>query len=361
MFRSRPVSFSVQQALAAVAVGAAFIGLSITAHARSDAPVSNAATQAKAVNGVSETSAAFQQVPGFYRQQIGNLQVTALLDGVIWLPHETVKGVEAPQLSALLAADFVPTRPEGIQTALNAFLVRRGERLMLVDAGAAQCFGPTTGKLLENLRASGTAPESITDVLLTHAHPDHVCGLVDSEGKAVFRNATVWLPGAEADFWLSAETRAKAPTEQQKYFDMAVKAMKPYDEAGRLKRFVDGDALPPGTRVFKTPGHTPGHVSWLIDGADEQAEKAASRNSLLVWGDIVHFHSLQFEHPRIWAGFDAVPETAVKSRLGIMTRAEEQGWWIAGAHLPFPGIGHVADNGKAWRWVPTEFSPVEKP
>ncbi|MDO4904016.1 MAG: MBL fold metallo-hydrolase [Lautropia sp.] len=327
-------------------------------------------------------SGSFAQVPGFYRQQIGVLQVTALLDGFLSIEHKYVQGMRAARARAMLQRSFVPNGAQGIQTAVNAFLVRRDDRLMLIDTGARDCLGPGTGELPKNLQAAGVNPDAITDVLLTHAHPDHVCGLVGADGRPVYVNATVWIPAAEADFWMSAERKAKASKDDQGAFDAAAGALAPYQEAGRLKRFVDGDALPPGVKALKTPGHTVGHVSWLIDGAsvgeragtgstkgrrsgpatEEQRVRvrnlAAAREKLLVWGDIVHFHAIQFEQPGVWTGFDTTPKVAIQSRRRMLARASQQGWWVAGAHLPFPGIGHVVAERKAYRWLPTEFGAL---
>lgn len=355
MFRSLPVSFSVQQVLASLALGAAVAAMSPGAIARSEvtSAASDAADAARAALGAVQGTTAFEQVPGVFRQQIGSLQVTALLDGVSWLPHATVQGIKPAQARAMLRQDFVPTNAQGMHTAVNAFLVRRGDRLMLVDAGAGQCFGPGTGKLAQNLKAAGVNPSDITDVLLTHAHPDHVCGMVSADGKAVFGKAKVWISKTEADYWLSAEQKAKMPKEAQSSFDHAVKALDPYQQADRLIRVADGDELPAGVEMIATPGHTPGHVSWLFDGGNN--------DKLLAWGDIIHFHAIQFEQPRVYAKFDSDPKVAIPSRQRIMARAARERWWVAGGHLPFPAIGHVATQGKAYRWVPTEFGPVVTP
>ncbi len=340
-------------------------------------------------------SSAFEQVPGVFRQQVGTLQVTALLDGFLPIPHAMVQGIRPARAQAMLKRGFVPEEGDSIRTAVNTFLVRRGDRLMLFDTGARDCLAPTAGVLPQSLRAAGVNPDAITDVLLTHAHPDHVCGLVDKDGHRVFVNARVWVSATEADFWMNAAQKAKAPQDAQPFFDNARIALETYQSAGRLERFGERDALPPGVKALKTPGHTIGHVSWLIDGAvasgstqdgagqdaaraDDSAADAgkrragpatpaqkaqlrdldAARDQLLVWGDIVHFHAIQFEQPGVWAGFDATPKVAVQSRRTIMARAAQQGWWVAGAHLPFPGIGHVLPARKAYRWAPAEFGPV---
>lgn len=362
-----------------------------------------------------------QQVPGVYRLQLGQLQVTALLDGFLPIPEKTVQGIGRAELNAALKRAHVPQFTAaplgtGMQTAVNAFLVRRGERLMLVDTGAGTCFGTSTGRLLQTMQAAGVDPVAVTDVLLTHAHPDHICGLLKPDGTEAFPQATVWLPDDEATYWLDEREMARAPEDMRAAFGMAAKALAPYSKDGRVRRVVPGAAsarpsssragerasgqaeasaseeradasapersapertaapasgesatetghqamhrasfgihrvterdLPPGVTLVTTHGHTPGHASWLVD------------SRLLLWGDIVHYHAVQFARPVVYSSFDSIPAQAIASRKRLFVEAARQDWWVGGAHLPFPGLGHVIPQGKGYRWIPGEFSPL---
>ncbi|MQP75813.1 MBL fold metallo-hydrolase [Stenotrophomonas sp. MYb238] len=291
-----------------------------------------------------------QQVPGIYHQQIGDLQVTALFDGTVALPRQALTGLDAGAVTRLLEQGYVPEDGKGLQTAVNAYLVQRGEHLTLVDTGAAQCFGPGLGQVLGNLRAAGYDPADVDDVLLTHAHPDHLCGLLDAQGEAAFANATVWLSQADAAYWLDPASEAGAPQPLRFAFPMARSAVAPYAAAGRLRHFAAGDALPAGVTALDSHGHTPGHVSWKIDSGDGR--------QLLVWGDVVHFHAVQFAQPDASYEADSDRAAAIASRRRMMADAAAGRWWVAGAHLPFPGIGHVRREGEAFAWVPGEFSPL---
>ncbi|MDO5102604.1 MAG: MBL fold metallo-hydrolase [Lautropia sp.] len=336
--------------------------------AQADSATGQTASSATVTENTPQPASAFVQVPGVYRQQIGQLQVTALLDGTLWLPAEVMKGLSGKTVQTMLREMHVPKQADGSQLAINVLLVRRGDRLMLVDAGSGRCMGDGVGKLLENLKHAGVSPEQITDVLLTHAHPDHVCGLLGEGDRAVFGKATLWLSDREGTYWLSDRQKRRAPKDAQPYFDMAVKALQPYQAAGRLKLFAEKDQLPPGVTALQTPGHTPGHVSWLIDGAEKSPPRPSVRQrakqapyQLLVWGDIVHMHAVQFAQPGAWLAFDVDPEQAIKTRKRMLARASQNGWWVAGAHLPFPGIGHVAKDRQGYRWLPAEFGPVIQP
>lgn len=290
-----------------------------------------------------------QQVPGVYHQQIGTLQVTALFDGTVALGRQELVGIEPAAVTRLLDHRYVPEDGKGLQTAVTAYLVRRGTHLTLVDTGTAQCFGPGLGQVLGNLRAAGYDPAEVDDVLLTHAHPDHLCGLLDAHGQAAYPNATVWLSQADADYWLNPASEAAAPQGVRFAFALARQAVAPYDAAGKVKRFTAGQALPTGVTALDSHGHTPGHVSWQLDGGTQQ---------LLVWGDIVHFHAVQFAEPTASYEADSDRTAAITSRRAMMAKAADHGWWVAGAHLPFPGLGHVRHEGEAFAWVPGEFAPL---
>ncbi|KLI99899.1 MBL fold metallo-hydrolase [Luteimonas sp. FCS-9] len=304
------------------------------------------------LSSVSAAGAADAQVPGFQRHDIGTLRVTALFDGVVALPRQQLHGLAPGQVARLLDGRYVPESADGLQTAVNAYLVERDGRRLLVDAGTAQCFGDALGQVPRNLAAAGIDPASIDDVLLTHAHPDHMCGVLAADGAPAFANATLWLSAADAAWWLDPAHAADAPEMVRPAFAMAQRAAAPYAARGRLRRFSPGDALPAGVRALDSRGHTPGHVSWLIDGgADAQ---------LLVWGDIVHYHAVQFARPEASYEADSDPAAAIASRRRLLAEAATRGWWVAGAHLPFPGLGHVRRDGDGHAWAPVEFAPVPR-
>lgn len=293
-----------------------------------------------------------RQVAGVHHQAIGDLRVTALFDGLVPLARAELSGIDEAGKQALLASRHVPETAQGLQTAVNAYLVQRGDVLTLVDAGTARCFGPGLGHVLENLRSAGYTPEQVDQVLITHAHPDHLCGLLDAQGREAFPKATVWLARADADYWLDPATETRADTRAmfRPLFKMARDAVAPYRAAGRLRLFTDGERLPEGVRGLASPGHTPGHTSFLFDAGAGQA--------LLVWGDIVHYHAVQFARPDASFEADLDRGQAIASRRALMAQVADGGWWLAGAHLPFPGLGHVRRDDDAFAWVPAEFSPL---
>src|SRR5690606_6657987 len=170
-------------------------------------------------------------------------------------------GIAESDIRAMLAGLFVPTTKDGVQTAVNGYLVNTGKDLILVDAGAAACFGPTLGGMHDSLRSAGYKPEQISKVFLTHLHGDHACGIT-KDGKMAFPNATVYVSRDEAAHWLNKETAAKAPKEAQPFFEFAQKAVAPYEVAGKLRQFAAGEPLAEGVASLALPGHTPGHEGY---------------------------------------------------------------------------------------------------
>lgn len=286
------------------------------------------------------------QVPGYYRMQLGQIEVTALYDGAIKLDTKLLKNTNEKEVQQLLARLFV--KGPAVQTAVNAYLINTGSKLVLVDAGAAKLFGPTLGNIVNNLKAAGYAPEQVDAVLATHLHGDHVNGLIDADGKAIFTNAEIWAAQADHDFWLSEEVAAKAPKEMQGFFKMARDAAAPYRAAGKWKTFTSDQELLPGISSLAANGHTPGHSAYLIGSGEEK---------LLIWGDIVHNHAVQFARPQVAIEFDNDRKAAVATRKQIFARAAKEKLLVGGMHLPFPGIGHVRKESKGYSWVPVEFAP----
>lgn len=288
------------------------------------------------------------QVPGYYRMALGDMEVTALYDGYIDLDAKILTGIAASDVQGLIARMFLESTP-GVQTAVNAFLIHTGTHLVLVDAGAAGAFGPTLGGIAANIRSAGYDPAQVDAVLLTHLHGDHAAGLLTPDGKALFPNADVRVAKAEADFWLDEAVAAKAPAEVQIFFKVARDAVAPYVAAGRLKPFGAGEELVPGITAVAAFGHTPGHTAFRI---------LSGGKSLLAWGDVVHNHAVQFARPEAAVEFDIDKTQAVATRQAIFADAAKDRLWVAGAHLPFPGIGHVRAEANGYSWVPVEFGPI---
>jgi glyoxylase-like metal-dependent hydrolase (beta-lactamase superfamily II) len=288
------------------------------------------------------------QVPGWYRTMVGTLEVTALYDGYFQLdPHQLLKNAHPGEIDRDLARAFIPGPT--VQTSVNGFLVNTGSQLILVDAGTGGMMGQTAGHLVDNLKASGYTPDQVDVVLLTHLHGDHVGGVLTAVGKPAFPNAQLMVSAPEAAFWLDAAHKAKAPKDMQAFFDMATKAVAPYQASGHWKTFAPNSEVLPGVRAVAT-GHTPGHSSYLFTSGGQK---------LLVTGDIVHIGAVQFADPDVAANFDTDSKPAIASRKRVWSEAAKDGTLLASAHVSFPGLGHVRADGKGFVWVPLPYSPID--
>jgi glyoxylase-like metal-dependent hydrolase (beta-lactamase superfamily II) len=291
------------------------------------------------------------QVPGYYRMMLGQFEITALYDGALDLDTKLLHNTTPSELNKLLARMFVGN-PK-MQTAVNAYLVNTGTNLVLVDAGAAKLFGPTLGFILQNMRAAGYEPAQVDTVIITHLHPDHVGGIADADGKPLFPKAKIMVAKEDNDFWLSQKTADGSPEAMQPFFKMARDAAAPYLKGSQWQVFSEGSVLVPGIIAVKANGHTPGHTAFAVESDGQK---------LLIWGDLVHAHAVQFANPGVSIEFDIDQKQAIATRKSIFKTMAISKSLVAGMHLPFPGIGHVRWDGKeSYSWVPIEFAPLPKP
>ena len=221
---------------------------------------------------------------------------------------------------------------------VNCFLIRHRGKLILSDAGSGHTMQPTLGKLPQNLRAIGIAPEEIDIIMLTHLHPDHSLGLVDEADRAIFPKAEVIVHEIEAAFWLD---RVPQPTDSERVTRGTLaqrRVTAPYRE--RIRRIGDGEVLP-GITAMLRPGHTPGHTNFMIESGGER---------LLLWGDIVHLASVQMQRPDATLVFDTEPDVARASRQRVLADVADQRLVVAGAHLPAPGFGRIERAGQGFEF-----------
>jgi glyoxylase-like metal-dependent hydrolase (beta-lactamase superfamily II) len=283
------------------------------------------------------------QVPGVYRLKVGALEVTVLGDG--WLPIGTeLFAGDRAGAERLLEAAFLPKTATA--TAVNEWLVNTGDKLILIDAGTSNVVAPTLGRLPRSLAAAGIDRASIDAVILTHMHLDHGAGLLTPDKKVAFVNATIYVNADEYGFWTSEEVSGKAPDGMKPLFDIARAAIKPYADAGRVQTYRNGAALVPGITSVVAPGHTVGHSMLRVSSAG---------SDLLIWGDIVHNAALQFPEPERSIAFDTDQAMAIATRKRVFDMAATDRLTVAGAHLPFPGLGHVAKASTGYAYLPLQW------
>ncbi len=281
--------------------------------------------------------------PGFYRHMVGDIEVTALSDGVFDMePEKLLTNTTAEKVKKALASHL---RKSPLSASVNGFLVNNGEKLILIDTGAGSFFGPKTGGLVKSLREAGYKPESVDEVYITHLHLDHIGGLVE-DGKLVFPNAIVRADKHDVDHWLNAEIVAKAPKDFKNFYDGAVATFKPLQDANKLKPFEGDTELAKGVKAISNHGHTPGHTIYAIESKGQK---------LVVLGDILHVAAVQFETPGTTIAFDSDPKAASAQRAKVFADAAKASYEVAFSHVSFPGIGQLRAQNKGYQWVPVDY------
>ncbi|EMG4784374.1 TPA: MBL fold metallo-hydrolase [Escherichia coli] len=284
------------------------------------------------------------QAPGYYRMILGKLRITAVSDGTVTIPlDKLLTHIPADKLRQQLAKDSLTPHAE---TSINAYVIDNGQQRVLVDAGAGDLFGNNGGQLLENLAAAGYPAETIDAVLLTHIHADHSGG-ISRQGKPAFPNAQVFVEQKDADFWLNPANASKVEDSQKHTFVESEQTIRPVINAGQLKTFIAPATVFAGIAATSTAGHTPGSVMYTVESEGQ---------TLVLWGDIIHAKAVQMPDPHVAIHFDVDQKQAVKTRERVLKHAAQGGYWVAAAHISFPGLGHVKSDSKGYRWVAANYT-----
>lgn len=283
------------------------------------------------------------QNPGIHSISVGDITVTALNDGQFEASTAILNGVDPAAAEKSEAGAFRVLPP---RITISSFLLDIGGRKVLIDAGCGTAFGPNMGRARGKLDTLGIKPADIATILVTHAHIDHVSGLVDADGAAYFPNAEIVVNGAETAFWLNDAQAAAAPDAAKGAFATAQGALRPY--AGRTRTVSHEQEGLPGITCQHLPGHTPGHSGWLI---------ASGGDALFVWGDVVHLPGIQFALPEAGLAFDTDSDQARATRRRALDMAAADRLLVAGMHLDFPAFGHVVKAGTGFGFVPVVWRP----
>jgi glyoxylase-like metal-dependent hydrolase (beta-lactamase superfamily II) len=284
------------------------------------------------------------QVPGYYRLQVGDLEVTALWDGTASFDPHWLRG----QTTIDGVVKALHEDPHMLDAADTAFLVNTGRQLILVDAGSGTWFGGgALGRMVGSLRSAGYTPEEVDLVLVTHLHSDHIGGLTSQDGMRVFPNAEVYVAKEDSDFWLSPEIADKAPTDALPFFRSAQAIAAPYIKAGKWHTFSGFEPIVDGMQLVPLHGHTPGHTGY---------EFSSKGRRIVFWGDTIHAQRVQLQHPEVTVVFDIDPAAAAATRNQLLPKLAREDIVIAGPHMLFPSLGHLHKAGGGYIWAPVSFT-----
>lgn len=273
-----------------------------------------------------------------YRFRHGAFDITVLSDGEMIVPGSFIAQDAPPsQLSEALSDPEAKAPMARLKT--NIPLIRHGNDLILVDVGAGNKFQPTEGLLLGALRANGVDRASITKVIITHAHPDHLWGMLDSDQRLNFPNASYYVGASEWNFWTAPNVESQLPQGFRSVVAETQLNLKAIKE--RMTLVKSGDDIISGIRVIETPGHTPGHFSLELDGGD----------GLIITADAVSHNVISFRYPTWHNGFDFDSNIAIRTRKALLDRTSRDKTKLLVYHLPYPGIGYVEEHSGAFSFV----------
>ncbi|MBE1283299.1 MAG: MBL fold metallo-hydrolase [Rhodobacteraceae bacterium] len=269
---------------------------------------------------------------------LGSATLQTLSDGYLTLPPEFIFGpMPKDQLQSVLATYEIG---DSLTPDCNVTLLRDGNTVALFDVGAGTAFQDSAGQLLGALEAAGLTPEDVTHVIFTHAHPDHLWGVLDDFDDPLFLNAQHMMGQVEWEYWFDPDT---VNTIQSERASMAVGARRRMEVLeDQITLFQDGDEVLPGVAALASHGHTPGHMAFEV----RQGSDAA-----MIVGDAIGNHHVGFAKPDWRSGSDQDQEMGVQSRKMLLDRLASEQMALIGFHLPDGGIGRAERDGTGYRFV----------
>ncbi len=279
-------------------------------------------------------------IPAMSNITIGSATLTTVSDGNLVLPAEFTFAPMPQDELASVRESFGLTGDQ-LMPECNLALFQDGDRTVLFDVGSGPDFMPSAGKITESLDANGLSPEDVTHVVFTHAHPDHIWGLLDDFDEPLFSEATYMMGRAEWDYWWDPATVDEIGEARAAFAVGAKRRMEVIENSVVL--FDDGDEIVPGIAAVASFGHTPGHMAFEI---------RQGNNAAMIVGDAIGNHHVAFARPDWPSGADHDHEAAIATRIRLLDRLANEQMRLVGFHLPDGGLGRAENADGAYRFVP---------
>jgi glyoxylase-like metal-dependent hydrolase (beta-lactamase superfamily II) len=318
-----------------VLTGAAVAATSTLVTSQSTAPAMAAAPLAN------------KQAPSFYRHKVGNFEITVLSDGIFQnkLERSPARNASLEEVQAALSASFMP--PDQSIFYFNQNLVNTGSKLVLIDTGNFPGRAGT-GQTLPNLVASGVDPKSVDVVIISHFHQDHIGGLRHANGDLIYPNAEIMVPAAEWAHWMDDAKMNAAPENARGGFQNVRKIFGQI--ADKVTKYEWNKELVPGITAIGTPGHTPGHTSYVV---------ASGNAKTVIQSDLTPGMSWLFIARTDWLpNADTDPALGQQSRRKLFDMIATDRILFGAYHMPFPGLGYLEKAGDGYRFVPAPWNPI---
>jgi glyoxylase-like metal-dependent hydrolase (beta-lactamase superfamily II) len=293
-----------------------------------------------------------QQAPGFYRYKVGSLELTVVTDGAntFKFTDSHVLNKSRAELNAALEAAYYPK--DLMTTPYNPIVVNTGGKLIVFDTGTSEAAFVNskgqTGQFQNNLKAAGIDRNAVDMVVISHFHGDHINGLLTPDNKPAFANAEILVPAAEWKFFMDDGEMSRAPAGRMETVFKNLRRV--FDALGRkVTQYDAGKEIAPGVTSVATPGHTPGHMAFVL---------ASGNSKVFVQGDVTHVPFVFARNPAWHAFYDQDGPMAEATRRKVYDMLVAERMPVQGFHYPFPSLGYVEKSGSGYREVPVPWNPT---
>jgi glyoxylase-like metal-dependent hydrolase (beta-lactamase superfamily II) len=282
-----------------------------------------------------------KQAPSIYRYRVGEMELTAIYDGVWYRPidEKFIRKANYADVQRAMSDAFMPA--EKLATPFTMLLVNTGKKLILLDTGTGGQVASTAGAFSQNLIAAGIDPKTIDQIVISHFHPDHINGIKTKDNDLIFPNAEIMVPAAEWAFWSDDANMRAAPDGLKIVFHNVRRIFN--DIAKDVTHYEPGKVVAPGVETVAAPGHTPGHTVFAIQ---------SGKDAMMVLSDTTQHPALFARNPEWEPQFDIDGAAAVTTRKKLLDRVAADRMLVTGYHFPFPACGHIVKTATGYEHVP---------